>query len=88
MSETFKQLSTYLEKAQAFKTAMNLFEWDNETCAPSQASAYTAKMIGVISGEYFNVITDAKVKELVEVCKRTKVLQRLRGLLCAKWQQR
>lgn len=69
MSETFKELNSYLEKAQAFKTAMNLFEWDNETCAPSQASAYTAKMIGVISGEYFNVITDAKVKELVEACK-------------------
>ena len=74
MSETFNQLSPYLEKAQAFKTAMNLFEWDNETCAPPQASAYTAKMIGVISGEYFNAITDPKVKELVEACKKDEDL--------------
>lgn len=69
MSETFKKLSPYLEKAQAFKTAMNLFEWDNETCAPPQAGAYTAKMIGVISGEYFNVVTDENVKKLVRECK-------------------
>ena len=69
MSGTFKQLSPYLEKAQAFKTAMNLFEWDNETCAPVQAGEHTAKMIGIISSEYFNVITDENVKKLVQMCK-------------------
>ena len=74
MSEMFEQLAPYLERAQAFKTTLNLFEWDNETCAPPKAAPYTAKMIGTISGEYFKVITDKEVKRLALECKADESL--------------
>ena len=81
MSETFKQLSPYLEKAQALKTAINLFEWDNETCAPPQAGPFTAKMIGTLSSEYFNIVTDEKVKELVQACKEDASLTEIEAAI-------
>ncbi len=81
MSETFKQLSPYLEKAQALKTAINLFEWDNETCAPPQAGPYTAKMIGTLSSEYFNVVTDETVKSLIQACKEATDLTEIEAAI-------
>jgi len=34
MSKAYGELQTYMDKAMAIKTAMTLFEWDNETLAP------------------------------------------------------
>ena len=70
MSKAYEQLKTYLERAQAFQTAMILFEWDNETLAPKEAGPYTSRMIGAISGEYYRVITDEEFKQLIETCKK------------------
>ena len=36
MSKPYQELKTYMDKAMAIKTAMTLFEWDNETLAPLQ----------------------------------------------------
>ena len=36
MSQAFEQLNEYLEKAQALKTALVLFEWDDATLAPKE----------------------------------------------------
>ena len=56
----------------ALQTAMILFEWDNETLAPKDAGPYTSKVIGTLSAEYFSTVTDEKVKELLEACKKEK----------------
>lgn len=69
MSKAYEQLQPYLERAQAFQTAMILFEWDNETLAPKEAGPYTSRMIGTLSGEYFKVVTDEEVKRLVKECR-------------------
>ena len=49
MSQAFEQLNEYLEKAQALKTALVLFEWDDATLAPKEAGTYTSRMVGVLS---------------------------------------
>ena len=43
MSQAFEQLNEYLEKAQALKTALVLFEWDDATLAPKEAGTYTSR---------------------------------------------
>ena len=43
MSQAFEQLNEYLEKAQALKTALVLFEWDDATLAPKEAGTYTSQ---------------------------------------------
>ena len=69
MTKAYQELETYLETAQALQTALTLFEWDNETLAPKEAGAYTGKMIGALSGEYFRIMTDEKGKALIKACK-------------------
>lgn len=76
MSKAYEQLEAYLERAQAFQTALVLFEWDNETLAPKEAGPYTSRMIGAISGEYYGVITDKEFKRLIEECKKDKSLSK------------
>ena len=53
MAKSYDKLKTYMDKAMAIKTAMTLFEWDNETLAPKEAGELTSHVIGVLSGEYF-----------------------------------
>lgn len=69
-TEAYKELSGYLEQAMAYQTALVLLEWDNETLAPEQAGPYTARVEGTLSAAYQNVITDERVKELLEECER------------------
>ena len=57
MSKAYDELQAYMDKAMAIKTAMTLFEWDNETLAPREAGELTSKVIGVLSGEYFQAVT-------------------------------
>ena len=40
MSKAYGELQTYMDKAMAIKTAMTLFEWDNETPAYREYEAY------------------------------------------------
>ena len=51
MNKTFDKLNPWLEKAYALNAALILFEWDNETEAPEQASELTAKAIEMLSNE-------------------------------------
>ena len=81
MSKVYEQLQPYLERAQAFQTAMILFEWDNETLAPKEAGPYTSRMIGAISSEYFKVVTDEEVKRLVKECKDDKNLSEVEAAI-------
>ena len=69
MNHAYEELKPYLERAMAFQSAKILFEWDNETLAPREAEKNTTRVVGILSGEYFNVVTDPQVKELVRQCK-------------------
>lgn len=69
MNERFEQLSKYLEKAAAINAALVLFEWDNETLAPEGAASYTAKVVGSLSGQYMDIITNETLKDLVKACE-------------------
>lgn len=74
MSKAYDELRTYMDKAMAIKTAMALFEWDNETLAPREAGELTSKVIGVLSGEYFQAVTCEEMKKLLEKCRDDKSL--------------
>lgn len=69
MSKSYEALKPYMEKAMAIKTAMTLFEWDNETLAPKEAGELTSQVIGVLSGEYFQAVTCEEMRKLLRECK-------------------
>ena len=69
MKKTYEELQPYLERALAYQTALILFEWDNETLAPEEAAPYTAKVQGALSAAYQELMTQDKVKHLIEQCK-------------------
>lgn len=64
------RLMLCLEKAMAYQTALTLFEWDNETLAPEQAGAYTARVQGVLAASYQEVLTGPELKELISACEQ------------------
>jgi len=66
MSQAFEKLQAYLDKAYAYRTALTVLSWDNSTAAPKDAIEYTAKAIGILSGEHYNTIINDKVKGLLE----------------------
>lgn len=74
MSKSFEKLQPFLDKAMALQTAMMLFEWDNETQAPPQSGSYTTKVIGILSGEYFRIVTGDDMKRLLNECKDDRSL--------------
>ena len=65
----YDQLRPYMEKAMAIKTALTLFEWDNETLAPDEAGELTASVIGVLSGEYLEAAAGKDVERLLAQCE-------------------
>lgn len=65
MNQLYTQLITHMDKASAINTALSLFSWDAETLAPEQAMNNTAKTIGILSNEYFSIVTNPEFKELV-----------------------
>lgn len=69
MSKSYDKLKTYMDKAMAIKTAMTLFEWDNETLAPKDAGELTSHVIGVLSGEYFEAVTCDEMRKLLKSCR-------------------
>lgn len=69
MDRTYDKLKTYMDKAMALKTAMTLFEWDNETLAPKEAGELTSHVIGILSGEYFQAVTSRETEALLKKCE-------------------
>ncbi|MCC2878906.1 carboxypeptidase M32 [Lachnoclostridium pacaense] len=69
MSKPYEELKPYMDKAMAIKTAMTLFEWDNETLAPKEAGELTSQVIGVLSGEYFEAVTCDGIRKLLKECR-------------------
>ena len=68
MNQSFEKLQNQLEKAMALKTAMVLFEWDNETAAPKEAAERTAAVIGSLSSQYLDIMTGEKLKTALKEC--------------------
>jgi carboxypeptidase Taq len=69
MSKTFEQLQPHLDRAMAFQTARNLFEWDDQTTAPFGAAEYTSKVIGILSDEYMKSLINDEVRSLLSKLK-------------------
>lgn len=66
MNPVFEQLKDRLDKCNAYTTALALLQWDMETLAPVQAADQTAKVVGILSDEYFNALINQEVKSLLE----------------------
>ncbi|MCD8221897.1 MAG: carboxypeptidase M32 [Clostridiales bacterium] len=64
----FEMLSELLERACALQTALTLFEWDNETLAPREASALTARTQGVLSAEYQKIMIGEEMRNCLKAC--------------------
>lgn len=77
----FGQLSEYLEQAMALQTALTLIEWDNETLAPEKAASRTANMQGALSAAYQELMSSAKLTELIEACKAQELSEQEAAIL-------
>lgn len=69
-NSAYEQLQPYLERAMALQTANILFEWDNETLAPRQAGACTARVQGALAAAYQELMTGEEVRGLLEKCEK------------------
>ena len=87
MSKPYQELKTYMDKAMAIKTAMTLFEWDNETLAPKEAGELTSQVIGVLSGEYFEAVTCDGMKKLLKECREQGGLTEAEAPTCGSCQR-
>lgn len=77
MSKAYETLSALLERTMALKTALILFEWDNETLAPEEAGAYTSRVVGTLSEEYYKIMTGPKMKEAIAECMECENLTKI-----------
>lgn len=66
MGKYFEALKPYIEKQMALQTALTILDWDNATLAPEAASEKTAKMIGVLSEQYREVLVDTEGKKILK----------------------
>ena len=66
MNQYYTRLLPYLERNQAYQTALALLSWDAETLAPPAASDYTAKSIGILSEEAYHILTGDEVQTLLK----------------------
>lgn len=72
MNKIFDKLNPWLDKAYALNAALILFEWDNETEAPEEASELTARAIEVLSNEYYETVINNDVKKLLKQLSEEK----------------
>ncbi len=66
--QAYHRLTQTLERAAAYRMALALVEWDNETLAPKEAGPYTARMEGALSAAYQEVMTGEEIRGLLEAC--------------------
>ena len=74
MNQIFEQLKKELDRVQALEMSLVLFGWDNATQAPKEAIENTAKVMGILSGEYYNFLINDKVKGLLKQLDQEKDL--------------
>lgn len=66
MSELYDKLIPHMEKGMALGTALGMLQWDNETLAPEESMQYMAKVLGILSGEYYKTTVNDDVKALLK----------------------
>lgn len=66
MNHYYKQLLPYLERNHAYQAALALLSWDTETLAPTAASDYTAKYVGILSEEAYRILICDEVEDLIK----------------------
>lgn len=74
MNKYYEKLIPWLDKAYALNTALVLFEWDDETEAPIEASSLTSKAVEILSREYYDAIINEDVKKLLNHLNHAKDL--------------
>ena len=77
MSETFEKLQPYLDKSRAYQTALVLLNFDNSTLAPKEAVEFTAKSIGILSGEAYASLINPEVKALLDALSKDEEQEKL-----------
>ncbi len=75
MSRAYEIVKPQVERIMALKSALTLFEWDNETQAPARASGLTAQVIEALSGEYFDAVAGGRLEELLARCRQAGNLE-------------
>jgi carboxypeptidase Taq len=63
MLSEFKE---YVTKIEYLNSAMAVLSWDAMVNTPSQGKAYRGEILGFLSGEYYKLITDEKVKVFID----------------------
>ncbi|MCI8464625.1 MAG: carboxypeptidase M32 [Lachnospiraceae bacterium] len=64
-SDVRQKFSDFLERENAIRAALTLFDWDNETLAPEAASMRTAKAYGALSSAYQELLAGDELEELL-----------------------
>lgn len=64
MSDLFRELQPYLERAGALEAACTLFNWDQNN-APGESIENTSKIIGTLSGEHYAALINDEVRGLL-----------------------
>lgn len=73
----FDEIKPYMDKGMAAKTALTLFEWDQETLAPPMAGEWTAKVIGELSNVYLESLVNDEVKRKLDKLRNEKEFSKL-----------
>lgn len=66
MNNDYEKLMHCLDKAEALKMALTLFNWDSSTEAPKDAVELTSKYVGILSEGYYHAFINDEVCDLVK----------------------
>lgn len=84
MNPKYEELMEHVEKTEALKAAIVLFDWDTETLAPPQAAELTARMIGSLSAQYFDATVNGRMRELLAALKDAEDLSEAQAAVVRK----
>lgn len=72
----FSSLEPFILKRKALQSTLALWSFDSDTRAPKKAIENSAKIMGVLSEEYFNLINNKEVIELLDQVETTTDVQK------------
>ncbi|MDI9241665.1 carboxypeptidase M32 [Fusibacillus kribbianus] len=79
--KAWKAFSAFLEEENALRTALTLFDWDNETLAPAEASERTSRAVGVLSSSYQELLICENTGKLLKQVKECDELTKLQAAI-------
>ena len=77
MNPKYEELMEHVEKTEALKAAIVLFDWDTETLAPP-------RMIGSLSAQYFDATVNGRMRELLAALKDAEDLSEAQAAVVRK----